>query len=100
MKRIKTKVLVKWAVRIIVAVVALLIIMNIVEPMIAARLTEYGNDLATDQMAIEGSQAYTVHHDILQYCTGIAWVVKMGIIAYMVWCMVKFVIENKGETEE
>ena len=57
-----------WIIRFAVAIIALIIICAVIQPMIDAQIAQESIELAAEQMSIEGSQEYTVYHGIMQVC--------------------------------
>jgi hypothetical protein len=88
-----------WIIRFAVATIALIIIYAVIQPMIDAEIARQSIELATKQMEIEGSQEYTVYHNIMQVCYWGARVAEIGAWAYMGFCSYNFIC-NKGENEK
>lgn len=87
-----------WIIRFAVAIIALIIICAVIQPMIDAQIAQESIELAAEQMSIDGSQEYTVYHGIMQVCYWAARIAQIGVCVYMGFCLYQL-IHKKGDNE-
>lgn len=93
-----TKEKARWLVRFIITTMVLIVIYALIQPKIDAEIARQSVELATKQMEIEGSQEYSVYHNITQVCCWALRVVEIGAWAYIGFCSYNFMC-SKGENE-